>query len=146
MRNVSKIFAKIFAKVFVLIFMLVLTTYTKDNYNRDDYKYNHSKARKLLIGYYDPYSGKLFKTPDELQIDHIVPLSLAHKLGGYLWTAQQKKDFANDRENLIMVSTKCNAKKSDKSPSEWMPKNTYYHAEYIKRYTRIINKYKLDNL
>ena len=138
MRNVSKIF--------VLIFTLFLTTYAKDNYNRDDYKYNHSKARKLLIGYYDPYSGKLFKTPDELQIDHIVPLSLAHKLGGYLWTAQQKKVFANDIENLIMVSTQCNATKSDKSPSEWMPKNTSYHAEYIKRYNHIIQKYKLENL
>jgi len=136
---------KIFIKGFVLVFVLILTTYAKDNYNRKDYKYNHSKARKLLIGYYDPYSGELLKTPNELQIDHIVPLSLAHKLGGYLWTSQQKKDFANDTENLIMVSTKCNVKKSDKSPSEWMPQNTNYHPEYIMRYNHIIKKYKLDD-
>ena len=136
---------KIFVKIFVLIFILVLTTYTKDDYNRKEYRYNHTKARKLLIGYYDPYSGELLKTQDELQIDHIVPLSLAHKLGGYLWTSQQKKDFANDTENLIMVSTRCNAIKSDKSPSEWMPQNTNYHTEYLKRYNHIIDKYKLEN-
>ena len=68
-----------------------------------------------------------------------------HKLGGYLWTTQEKKEFANDIENLIMVSTRCNAIKSDKSPSEWMPQNTNYHAEYLKRYNHIMKKYNLEN-
>ena len=128
-----------------LIFILFLTTYSKDDYNREDYKYNSTKARGLLIGYYDPYSGKLVKTQEELEIDHIVPLSLAHKLGGYLWSTQEKRAFANDIENLIMVSVECNGVKSDKAPSEWMPKNIGYHKEYVERFNYILQKYKLED-
>ena len=138
-----KVFIKVFIKVFVLIFTLVLTTYTKDNYNRDDYEYNHNKARKNFIFFYDPYSGKTFHDTDDIEIDHIVPLSLAHKMGGYLWTPQQKKDFANDIENLILVSEFCNRSKGRKSISQWIPKNTNYHAEYTKKYNYIMTKYKL---
>ena len=127
----------------LLIFTLVLTTYTKDNYNRDDYEYDHNKARKYFIFFYDPYSGKTFYKTDDIEIDHIVPLSLAHKMGGYLWTPQQKKTFANDRENLILVSKACNRSKGSKSIFQWIPKNTNYHAEYTKRYNYIIDKYKL---
>ena len=140
-----KNFIKIFVKVFVLIFMLVLTTYSKDNYKRDDYQYNHGVARKIFIFFYDPYSGDTFYKTDDLEIDHIVPLSLAHKLGGYLWTPQQKKDFANDRENLILVSKTCNRSKGSKSISSWLPKNKSYHTEYTKRYNHIIQKYNLDD-
>ncbi len=133
------------AKVFVLIFVLVLSTYSKDNYNRDDYQYNHGVARKFFIFFYDPYSGKIFYKPDDLEVDHIVPLSLAHKLGGYLWTPQQKKSFANDTENLILVSKTCNRSKGSKSISSWLPKNKSYHTEYTKRYKYIIQKYHLDD-
>ena len=76
---------------------------------------------------------------------HIVPLSLAHKWGAYLWTTQEKKAFANDIENLIMVSKVCNRIKSDKSLSEWMPKNIGYHVEYKKRFNYILQKYKLED-
>ena len=117
-----KNFIKIFVKVFVLIFMLVLTNYAKDNYKRDDYEYDHNKARKIFIFFYDPYSGDTFYKTDDLEVDHIVPLSLAHKLGGYLWTPQQKKSFANDTENLILVSKTCNRSKGSKSISSWLPK------------------------
>ena len=129
----------------LLIFVLVLTTYSKDNYNRDDYQYDHNKARKSFIFFYDPYSGKTFHKTDELEVDHIVPLGLAHKMGGYLWTPQQKKAFANDKENLILVSKTCNRSKGSKSISQWIPKNKFYHAEYTKRYNHIIQKYQLDD-
>ena len=132
-------------KIFILVFVLVLSDYAKDNYKRDDYQYDHNKARKNFIFFYDPYSGKTFYKTDDIEIDHIVPLSLAHKLGGYLWTPQQKKVLANDKENLIRVSKTCNRSKGSKSISQWMPQNTNYHAEYIKQYDYIIQKYKLDN-
>ena len=125
--------------------MFSLSTYAKDNYNRDDYEYDHNKARKCFIFFYDPYSGKNFHDTDDIEIDHIVPLSLAHKMGGYLWTAQQKKAFANDIENLIRVSKICNRSKGSKSILQWMPQNTNYHAEYTKQYNHIIQKYRLDN-
>ena len=132
-------------EIFILVFVLVISAYAKDNYKRDDYQYDHNKARKNFIFFYDPYSGKTFYKTDDIEIDHIVPLSLAHKLGGYLWTPQQKKVFANDKENLIRVSKTCNRSKGSKSISQWMPQNTNYHAEYIKQYDYIIQKYKLDN-
>ena len=138
-----KVFVKVFVKIFVLVFVLVLSTYAKDNYNRDDYQYDHNKARKFFIFFYDPYSGKTFYKTDNLEVDHIVPLSLAHKMGGYLWTPQQKKAFANDTENLILVSKTCNRSKGSKSISQWMPQSTNYHAEYTKQYNHIMTKYQL---
>ena len=73
-----KIFIKVF---FVFVFIFSLSTYTKDNYNRDDYEYDHNKARKFFIFFYDPYSGKTFHDTDDIEIDHIVPLSLLTKWG-----------------------------------------------------------------
>ena len=128
-----------------LILILTITTYSKDSYNRDDYNYNSTKARKYFISFYDPYSGKTFYKSDDMEIDHIVPLSLAHKWGAYLWTTQEKKAFANDIENLIMVSKVCNRIKGKKPPSEWMPKNIGYHVEYKKRFNYILQKYKLED-
>ena len=50
-----------------------------------------------------PYSGETYTgLSRHLHADHIVPLSYAHSHGGASFTKEQKLQFANDPENLLM--------------------------------------------
>jgi len=90
-----------------------------------------------------PYTGSVFLSASEIDIDHIVPLGNAHKSGAEFWTKEQRRAFANDPENLISVEDNANQAKGDKSPEEWQPKNKKYWKEYAKRWFRIKDKYHL---
>lgn len=99
----------------------------------------------LSVGlWYDPYSGGTFTNPSELDIDHIVPLSFAHKHGAENWSPELKAKFYNDMENLLPVSSEQNRSKGDKSPTEWMPDNAGYHCTYVDSFLYIVDKYHLD--
>jgi len=108
---------------------------------------------KVLTGVLnDPYTGTTIsftfgaKTSQAVQIDHIHSLSGAWKAGAWAWTAEQRKRFANDFENLLAVSGKANGPKSDKGPADWMPStsgNAAYDCTYAIDYTHILVKYDL---
>ena len=81
----------------------------------------------------DPYTATRFTSPSDVDIDHMVPLSDAHRSGGWQWTTTKKRDYANDLnhpETLIAVDDGSNSSKSDKSPDQWMPPNVGYHCTY----------------
>lgn len=95
-----------------------------------------------------PYSGKTIdfnsiEDPQAIQIDHIVPLSLAWQMGAYRWTSAKREAFSNDQLNLIAVDGPENSAKSDLAPDEWMPKNTSFRCEYAARYVEVSAKYRL---
>jgi hypothetical protein len=69
-----------------------------------------------------PYTGKIFKLPDQVHIDHVVPLANANKSGAYWWSSSKKELFANDESNLLVTDAAENIRKSDKSPDEYMPR------------------------
>ena len=75
----------------------------------------------------DPYTATVIRfvrgagTSDEVQIDHIVPLSWAWGYGAGGWTEDQRKAFANDPRNLRAVEGSANMSKGDSGPGEWMP-------------------------
>lgn len=91
----------------------------------------------------DLYTGEKFKDPAKLDIDHIVPLSEAHKSGGEKWNKETKKQFANDPLNLTVTDRTTNRQKSDKTPLEWMPPEKKYHCEYATKWKMIKEKYQL---
>ncbi|MBC9927332.1 HNH endonuclease family protein [Leucobacter sp. cx-169] len=97
----------------------------------------------------DPYTGKVIKfnsveDPMAVQIDHVVPLSEAWKKGAWEWDPNLRVQFANDPLNLIASDGPENNRKSDKSPSRWMPKNKAFTCEYAERYVQITDKYALS--
>ena len=77
-------------------------------------------------------------------MDHIIPLKWAHVHGGWRWSAEDKKRFANDYQNLILVDDGRNQSKGAKGPGEWMPDNSAYHCMYVFRWAYLIDKYNLS--
>ncbi|WP_420098829.1 HNH endonuclease family protein [Corynebacterium sp.] len=69
----------------------------------------------------DVYTGEMI-SPDDVEIDHVVPLSAAWDHGAWDWPRQERVAFANDRElNLLAVAGPVNQDKSDGSLGEWLP-------------------------
>ena len=107
-------------------------------------QFKNSKRCTVIYGeWYGVYTGKTFTKAADVDIDHIVPLAHAHRHGAAHWTKNQRKVFANDFENLLVVDDAVNQSKSDKAPHEWLPPLTSYWCEYGKRWERIKNKYRL---
>jgi CRISPR/Cas system Type II protein with McrA/HNH and RuvC-like nuclease domain len=67
----------------------------------------------------------------------------AHIHGAANWTKAQRRTFANDFENLLVVDDSTNQSKSDQAPHEWLPPLEDYWYEYGKRWERVKNKYGL---
>jgi hypothetical protein len=107
-----------------------------------------AKHCKVVSGrWFDPYTGKIFTDPRKLDIDHVVPLKEAHVSGGYRWTLQKKRKYANWLENknhLIAVSALVNQKKGARDPAHWLPPNKLYHREYALIWLAIKKEWKLS--
>ncbi len=133
--------------MYLLIFMIFFGVLHSQDYDRKLFGYDSRKARSELINtnqeIYDPYGNQYYRNARQLHVDHIVPLRLSWDLGAKNWTAERLYEFANDPDNLILVSASCNLKKGAKSLSEWLPKNKDFHSEYSNRYLFIIKKYGL---
>lgn len=105
------------------------------------------KGCRVLKGkWYDPYTDRFFTNPGDLDIDHFIPLKEVHLSGGQYWDKKRKMEYANDLDNavtLIAVYKGANRSKGARDPSEWMPKNTEYHCEYLKVWQDVKNKWEL---
>jgi hypothetical protein len=96
---------------------------------------------------HDPYTGRdiTFSKADAtaVQIDHVVPLSLAWQLGAAQWSQGERVAFANDPANLLAVDGPSNEQKSDSGPDAWLPANKAYRCTYVIRFIRVANAYRL---
>jgi len=70
-----------------------------------------------------PYDGKSTSDPQDLDIDHVVPLAAAWRSGASKWTDAKRSQFANDltRPQLLAVTASVNRAKGDQDPSTWKP-------------------------
>ena len=93
------------------------------------------------------YDGEIFTNPDDLDVDHMVPLGNANASGANLWDAQKKEDYANYlmfKDHLIAVSTNSNRSKSDQSPDLWLPTEESYRCQYVEDWVQIKSDWKLS--
>lgn len=157
--------------IFLLILLATTASNAAENYNRSNWKHwidadrdcqntrheiliessqtpvifkNELECTVKIGKWLDPYTGKTITDASKIDIDHIVPLSEAHKTGGAKWDAKTKKKFANDPLNLIATENRINRQKSDKAPHQWKPPNSQYHCEYAQRWRIIKDKYRLE--
>ena len=90
----------------------------------------------------DPYSKKVIRDSKKIDIDHIIPLKHAHESGAFQWNKEEKKEFANDPDNLLAVGASPNRIKGAKGLLKWKPHISYW-CEYAKKWERLKEKYDL---
>lgn len=91
----------------------------------------------------DPYTGRIFSSARDLDIDHLVPLAWAHAHGGYAWDAATRAKFANDPVNLFAVDAATNRAKGAQGPDTWLPPDASFQCQYILRFERVVQSYGL---
>lgn len=66
----------------------------------------------------------------------------AHRQGADTWTRDQRRTFADNYENLLVVNDSANQSKSDQALHEWLPPRNDYWCQYSKRWQPIKEKYR----
>lgn len=96
---------------------------------------------------YCPYTGQQITffagMRNAVEIDHIVPLSLAWNAGARYWSLEQREQFANDPMNLLAVAASANRAKGNSGPAAWLPSNIDFQHEYLRRFDAVARRYGL---
>ena len=112
---------------------------------RDGKNVKAGKDCKITSGeWYDPYTDKTYSNPQDLDIDHVVPLANAWRSGASSWDDQQRERYANDPDVLLSVEDDANQEKGDKGPEAWKPPNEAEWCDYAERWVSIKAKYDLS--
>lgn len=89
-----------------------------------------------------PYDGATITEASQTDLDHLVPLAEANRSGTRGWTREQRRTFANDLDQLIVVSARSNRQKGDQDPAHWLPEAAY-SCDYAVRWVLVKAKYDL---
>jgi hypothetical protein len=86
--------------------------------------------------WFSEYDGLTHTNPNDIQIDHVVPLADAWRSGANTWTLDRRRDFANDLAGpqLRAVTGSVNTSKLDKDPADWVPPRQGAHCGYAKHW------------
>ncbi len=88
----------------------------------------------------DPYSGRVFTSAGDIQIDHFVPLKNAYMTGAFEWDSKKRCLYANylgNKFHLLAVNGSENLRKSDNSPDGYIPPNKAYVCQYLKQWLEV---------
>jgi hypothetical protein len=91
------------------------------------------------------YDERVLTDPEQVDIDHMVPLANAWRSGAAKWDDNKRADFANDlsRPELIAVSRTSNRSKGDQDPAQWRPPNRGYWCEYAVDWIAVKHHWRL---
>jgi len=96
----------------------------------------------------DPYTGAAItaKTTsvDDLEADHVVPLSDAWQKGAAHFADGRREVFANDLLNLQTTIGAVNASKGDGDAATWLPPSIRYRCPYVAQQIAVKTKYELS--
>ena len=97
--------------------------------------------------WHDPYTGRTFSNPSDLDIDHMVPPGNDHESGGHPWDASRRREYANDlryRWHLLAVERSANRAKGDRSPDQCKPENRAFWCQYGQSWATVKTLYQLE--
>jgi len=94
--------------------------------------------------WFDPYGGQTYTDPEDIDIDHIVPLANAWRSGASSWDTVKRESFANVPRDLLSVDDGLNQSKGDKGPEAWKPPRKAYWCIYAKRWIGIKHYWDLS--
>lgn len=109
--------------------------------NLGSFVQSKSTCRIISGSWQDAYSDKFYENAGVLDIDHLVPLSEAHRSGGDKWTRARRRAYANDESNLFLTHRGLNRSKGGKGIDEWLPPKNV--CEYVHNYARTKQKHGL---
>jgi hypothetical protein len=102
---------------------------------------------KVISGVWeDPYTGRQFKNPSHLDIDHTIPLKLAFESGGMFWDKEKRKSYANfmaEPDHLIAIEARVNRSKGANPIHIWHPKESRRRCWYAQTYLKIKRQWEL---
>ena len=104
-------------------------------------------CRVLTGTWRDAYSGTFYTDPGQLDVDHLVPLANEHLSGGWAWTREQKRNYANDlidRHHLIAVYLSLNRQKGSQTPATWRPPDRAAWCDYAKAWIGVKARWGLS--
>jgi hypothetical protein len=103
---------------------------------------------KVIAGdWYSPYDNQRYSDPSDVDIDHVVALKEAWDSGAHSWSASRRELFANDLSDgrsLIAVKDSENQSKSDRDPSNWIPRNSAYLCTYLSDWVAVKARWGLS--
>jgi hypothetical protein len=103
---------------------------------------------KIISGQWiSVFDGLETTNPQDLDIDHFVPLAEAWDSGANEWPADKRRAFANDLsdpDTLIAVSRESNRNKGDRDPADWLPPLAQTHCWYASTWVSIKHKWELS--
>ncbi|MBG0814057.1 HNH endonuclease [Planomonospora sp. ID82291] len=95
----------------------------------------------------DPYTGRTIRwskrRADEVQVDHVVPLSYEWRMGASRWSRTKRERIANDPLNLMPVYGDANEAKGGSGPAAWLPPRRRVRCAYAVRFAQVALKYGL---
>ena len=101
---------------------------------------------KVLAGHWrNHYDSGNLNSPDDVQIDHVVPLGEAWRSGARRWSYVRRRAFANDLDSpeLLAASAKSNSSKQDSPPNEWKPDRRRSWCIYARWWVEVKRTWKL---
>jgi hypothetical protein len=105
------------------------------------------ECRVLTGAWRDAYSGIVYNDPSVLDVDHLVPLENAHRSGGWAWSIERKRDYANDlvdRNHLIAVHQSLNRQKGAQTPATWKPPDPAAWCGYARAWGGVKQRWALS--
>ena len=115
-------------------------------YDPDDYPYSQSVEPRIVAEMggiaYGPYTGRVFDSIRDTDIEHIVARSEAHDSGLCAANSATRKRFSSDLLNLTLAAPNVNRhQKSAKDAAEWLP--DLNRCWFAGRVVRVRQKYGL---
>lgn len=94
----------------------------------------------LTGSWVDPYTGSTYTEASEVEVDHLVSLGDASASGGWAWSPDRKRAFANDLDDawsLNATAGAVNQRKADYGPDRWLPPAEATRCTYVAAYAGI---------
>jgi hypothetical protein len=92
------------------------------------------------------YDGASWTDPQDLDIDHMVPLAEAWDSGARTWSAAERQSFANDLgdpRSLQAVTDNVNQAKGDQDPATWEPPVAGVRCRYAAEFVAVKLRWRL---
>lgn len=107
-----------------------------------DLRFAPGRGCKVTLGLWvDPYDGRRYVRPGDVEIDHVVALAEAHRSGAWAWSAAERAAYYNDPDNLLAAGRSSNRRKSDHDPAGWQP--DVGRCAYARQWLKVKRKYGL---